>query len=225
MTGTFAVDLQAAPGDLRSVGILGGTFNPPHIGHVALARYARAELGLDRMLLMPANVAPNKPTAGEDPGPEHRLAMCRLAVAGEPGVEVSALELERGGTSYMVDTLQAIHDTRPDAELTLILGADTALTLPSWRDPARLLELADLAVAERDGLDCEDVREALELTPRMTPLRMDKIAVSSSQIRELVATGDPVTGLVGEAVARYIGEHGLYRAHVGRAPARERGAA
>jgi nicotinate-nucleotide adenylyltransferase len=203
------------------MGILGGTFNPPHLGHVALARHARDELGLERVLLMPANVAPNKPTVGDDPGPTHRLQMCRLAVAHEPGVEASALEIERGGTSYTVDTVQAIHDMHPDAELTLIVGADTARTLPGWREPARLLGMTGLAVAERDELDSEDVREASllaslpagrESAPRITPLRMRRIAASSSTVRELIAAGEPVTELVGEAVARYIVEHGLYRA-------------
>ena len=206
---------------MARVGILGGTFNPPHIGHLALARHARAELGLDLVLLMPANIAPNKPVACEDPGAEHRLQMCRIAVAREPGLKASALEIERGGVSYMVDTLQAIHDEHPDVELTLIMGADTARTLPSWREPARLLELADLAVTERDELDSQDVREALLSSstptvgvgraPRMTLLKMDRIAVSSSSVRELIAAGEPVAELVGEAVAGYIAEHGLYR--------------
>jgi nicotinate-nucleotide adenylyltransferase len=211
------------------VGILGGTFNPPHIGHVALARTARMELGLERVLLMPACIAPNKPAERDDPGPEHRLQMCRLAVADEPGVAASALEIERGGASYTVDTLQAIHDTHPNAELTLIVGADTARTLPGWREPARLLELAGLAVAEREEPDSpEDAREAsssssssvesapstfgLDPAPRVTRLHMAKIAVSSSAVRELVAAGRPVAELVGEAVAGYIAEHGLYRA-------------
>jgi nicotinate-nucleotide adenylyltransferase len=209
---------------VASIGILGGTFNPPHLGHVALARYARSELDLDQVLLMPANVAPNKPIAAEDPGVEPRLAMCGLAVADVPGVEVSALEVERRGVSYTVDTVQAIHDTHPDTELTLIVGADTARMLPGWREPARLLGMAGLAVAERDELDAEDVREALSpsssgvgLAPRMTLLRMGRIAVSSSAVRELIAAGESVTELVGQAVAWYIAEHGLYRA--GAAPA------
>ncbi|MGO9248394.1 MAG: nicotinate (nicotinamide) nucleotide adenylyltransferase [Solirubrobacteraceae bacterium] len=199
---------------LRSVGILGGTFNPPHLGHVALARYARAELDLEQVLLMPAHVAPNKPIAVEDPGPEHRLQMCALAVAEEPGVEISSLEIERGGVSYTVDTLRAIHERYPDAELTLIVGADTARTLPGWREPARLLGLAKLAVAERDELNTGDVREALAgLDPalRVEPLRMSGIAVSSSAVRERIAAGESVVELVGEAVAGYIDEHGLYR--------------
>jgi nicotinate-nucleotide adenylyltransferase len=209
---------------VERIGILGGTFNPPHLGHVALARHARDELGLGRVLLMPANIAPNKPAVREDPGPEHRLQMCRLAVAGEPGLECSALEVERGGTSYTVDTVQAIHDTHPDAELTLIVGADTARTLPGWRAPARLLDMVALAVAERDELDAERLREGvlsapghrsapgLPPAPRVALLRMGRIAVSSSAVRELIAAGRPVTELVGEAVAGYIAEHGLYRA-------------
>ena len=209
---------------MERIGILGGTFNPPHVGHVALARHARSELGLERVLLMPAYRAPNKPSAGDDPGPEHRLQMCRLAVAQEPGVEASALEIERGGTSYTVDTVQVIHDTHPDAELTLIVGADTARTLPSWREPARLLGMVTrLAVAERDEPDSGDVREALAWAlamgapagfgspPRITLLRMARVAASSSMVRGLIAVGAPVSELVGEAVAGYIAEHGLYR--------------
>jgi nicotinate-nucleotide adenylyltransferase len=204
---------------VERIGILGGTFNPPHIGHVALARHARSELGLERVLLMPAYIAPNKPSVAEDPGPEHRLAMCRLAVAEESGLEASALEIERGGTSYTVDTVQSIHDAHPDAELTLIVGADTARTLPGWREPARLLGMVGLAVAERDELEAKDVREAfspplpgLASPPRITLLRMARVAVSSSRVRELIAAGEPVSELVGERVAGYISKHGLYRA-------------
>lgn len=217
---------------MERIGILGGTFNPPHIGHVALARHARSELGLERVLMVPANVAPHKPASREDPGPEHRLAMCRLAVASEPGLEASALEIERGGTSYTVDTVQAIHDTHPDAELTLIVGADIARTLPGWREPARLLGMVGLAVAQRDELDLRDVRRALapviapglDPPPRMALLRMAPVAASSSAVRDLLAAGAPVDELVGEAVAGYIAEHGLYRA-MGASPAAIGGAA
>jgi nicotinate-nucleotide adenylyltransferase len=205
---------------VERIGILGGTFNPPHVGHVALASYARAELDLERVLLIPAFLAPNKPAVRDDPGPAHRLQMCRLAVAHEPGLQASALEIERGGTSYTVDTVQAIHDTHPDAVLTLIVGADTARTLPSWREPARLLGMARLAVAEREETEVEDVREAVALatpagrdsSPAMTLLRMARMPVSSSAVRELIAAGASATELVGEAVAGYIAEHGLYRA-------------
>jgi nicotinate-nucleotide adenylyltransferase len=197
------------------IGILGGTFNPPHAGHLALARHAREQLGLERVLLMPACIAPNKPAGTEDPGPEHRLAMCRLAIGEEPGLEASAIEIERGGVSYTVDTLRLFHDSEPDCELTLILGADTARTLPGWREPAELAELAELAVAQRGELDAQQVREALaglSPPPRVRTLRMRRIAVSSSRVRELVASGRPVRELVGAAVAEYIAERGLYRA-------------
>jgi nicotinate-nucleotide adenylyltransferase len=197
------------------IGILGGTFNPPHAGHLALARCAREQLGLERVLLMPACIAPNKPAGAEDPGPEHRLEMCRSAVGDELGLEASPIEIERGGVSYTVETLRLIHETQPDWTLTLILGADTARTLPSWRDPARLAELAELAVADRDELDAQEVRETLaglRPAPRVRTLRMQRIEVSSSRVRELVASGRPVRNLVGEAVAEYIAEHGLYRA-------------
>jgi nicotinate-nucleotide adenylyltransferase len=208
----------AAEPSVDRVGILGGTFNPPHLGHLALARHAHQELGLGRVLLMPAHRAPNKSAVSEDPGPEHRLRMCRLAVASESGLEASALEIERGGTSYTVDTLQAIHDAHPNAELTLIVGADTGRTLPAWREPVRLLEMADVAVAERGELGGEDARAAvlamagLASPPRVRLLRMERVAVSSSDVRERVAAGAPVAQLVGAAVARYIAEHGLYGA-------------
>jgi nicotinate-nucleotide adenylyltransferase len=205
--------------ELESVGILGGTFNPPHVGHLLLARHARVQLGLGRVLLMPAYLAPNKPDGGGDPGVEHRLQMCRLAVAGEPGVEVSALEIERGGVSYTVDTLQAIHDMHPDAELTLIVGADTARTLPGWREPGRLFQLAQLAVAEREGLDAQALRETLAgLHPARSVrfLRMDRVDVSSTSVRERAGQGLPVAALVGKGVAAYIAEHGLYRSVSGR---------
>jgi nicotinate-nucleotide adenylyltransferase len=213
--------------DLRSVGILGGTFNPPHLGHVALARHAREELGLERVFLMPAYSTPHK-REEPDPGPEHRLWMCHLAVGGQDGLSACALEIERGGASYTVDTLRAIHDDRrPDAELTLIVGADTAHTLPDWREPARVLELARLAVAGREGFGREDVLRTLAALTRASSdgapgeepvagrqpvfLGMPKVEISSSMVRRRVARGERVEDLVGAPVARYMTEHGLYR--------------
>ena len=125
-------------------------FNPPHLGHLALARAAAGQLGLARVLLTPVLVPPHKP-AKWDPGAEHRLAMCRLAIDEDPGLGVCTLELERPGPSYTVDTLRSIHESNPDAELTLIVGADMARTLDSWREPREILRLARLAVAEREG--------------------------------------------------------------------------
>jgi len=175
-----------------------------------LARHAQSELGLDRVLLMPAHSAPHKGDEG-DPGPERRLAMCRLAVEDEAGIEACGLEIERGGPSYTVDTLRAIHERNEGAKLTFIVGADMARTLPAWREPRALIELADLAVAEREDTGREDVLLALApLGARVAFLGMPPIDVSSSQVRERVAAGEPVEGLVGPAVAEYIAEHGLY---------------
>ena len=209
-----------APAGLRSVGILGGTFNPPHLGHLALARHALQELGLERVLMVPAHIAPHKSTA-EDPGPEHRLGMCRLSVADAADVSVCALEIERPGPSYTVDTLRVIHASDPDAHLTFIVGADTAVTLPAWREPAKLLGLADLAVAARHGSGRRGVLDAVapllaagradasDPTAGLKFLDMPAMEVSSSMARERVARGDPIEDLVGAAVARYIAEHGL----------------
>ncbi len=205
------------------MGILGGTFNPPHLGHLAIARQAQDELGLERVVMMPARIPPHK-LAEQDPGPEHRLAMCRLCIAPADGLSVCALEIERGGPSYTVDTLQAIHSSHPDAQLTFILGADTASTLPAWREPARVLELADLAVAARTGSDQADVLETVEgllgadrpgaADRRSTAIRflhMPTIEVSSSMARGRAGGGEEIEDLVGPAVAGYIREHGLYR--------------
>jgi nicotinate-nucleotide adenylyltransferase len=200
-------------GDLRSLGILGGTFNPPHLGHVAIARHALSELGLERVLLMPARIPPHKLTE-QDPGPEHRLRMCRLAVDEIPGLSVSELEVKRDGPSYTVDTLQAIHASHPEAELTFIVGTDVACTLPTWREPAKVLELASLAVAVRAGDTRQDVLDTVvSLNGSAGALRfldMPVMDVSSSMVRQRVARGKAVEDLLGPAVARYVAEHGLY---------------
>ncbi len=204
MTDTFALEKPVA------LGILGGTFNPPHRGHLALARHAKAELGLERVLLMPGR-SPHK-LSEVDPGPSDRLEMCRLALTGG-GVGVCALEIERGGPSYTVDTLKAIHKSYPEAELTFIVGADMARTLPEWHEPEALLELASLAVAGREDAGRKDVLRALSaLQARVSFLDMPVCEVSSSMVRERVAEGKPVDELVGPAVARYIAKHGLYGA-------------
>ena len=177
---------------------------------------------------MPAHIPPHK-AREEDPGSEHRLRMCRLCAGDIAGLSVCALEIERGGPSYTVDTLESIRAGHPDAQLTFIVGADTARTLPAWREPARLLELADLAVAGREGPGRRGVLESLAplLAARTARenddgdgdgirfLDMPAVHISSSMVRERVARGDEIEDLVGRAVAAYIAEHGLYRSHTG----------
>jgi nicotinate-nucleotide adenylyltransferase len=198
------------------VGILGGTFNPPHIGHLVCAREALDQLELDRVLLMPAFAPPHKPMPDE-PGPEHRLELCRLAAAGEQGLGVSALEIERGGPSYTVDTLRELHAKRPEDDLTWIAGGDMAASLPSWREPEEVLSLARFAVAEREGTDRERIERALSsLRGRDSVVFFDmpRIDVSSSMVRARVAAGRSIRHLVPEVVAAYILEQGLYRSAV-----------
>jgi nicotinate-nucleotide adenylyltransferase len=196
-------------------------FNPPHLGHLALARAAASELGLERVLLTPVRIPPHKP-AKWDPGSEHRLRMCRLAIDDDPHLGVCTLELERPGPSYTVDTLRSIHASDPDAELTLILGADMARTLVSWREPREILRLARLAVAEREDSNREEVLDGLTpLDARAGTVFVDmpRLDVSSSLVRRELSAGEPVDGLVGPEVARYIAQHQLY----GRQPARAGG--
>ncbi len=210
--------LHAAPN--ARLGILGGTFNPPHLGHLALALHAQRELALERVLLMPARLPPHK-TAAEDPGAPRRLEMCRLLVGDAEGIDVSPLELERDGPSYTVDTLRALHVAHPQRQLTFILGADVARTLPAWREPRELLALAEIAIALRAGTAVHEVEADLAALPkdRVRFLKMPLRDVSSSLVRDRVRHGESIVGLVGLTVAAYLDEHYLYRAPLAEAPA------
>jgi nicotinate-nucleotide adenylyltransferase len=203
---------------MDQIGILGGTFNPPHLGHLVMAQEALDQLGLDRVVFMPVAAPPHK-EAGADPGPGARLELCRLAVAADERMDVSSLEVDRGGASYTVDTLRELHDSQPEHELTFIVGGDMAQSLPTWREPEAVLALARLAVAEREGVGRDDVLRRLE---PMRPGRgvvffdMPRIDVSSSAIRRRVADGRPIRYLVPDAVAEAIADRSLYRQAAGR---------
>jgi nicotinate-nucleotide adenylyltransferase len=194
------------------LGILGGTFNPPHIGHLICAQEAHLQLGLDRVLVVPAPRPPHKAVADE-PGAEHRLEMCRLAFGEDPRFEISGMEMDRPGPSYTVDTLGVLHSRAPDSELFLIVGGDAAAGLPSWHQPERILSLARLAVARRRGTPSSAIDEALaglDGGKRREFFRMPRIGISSTMVRERVAAGQPIRYLVPDAVADYIQEHSLY---------------
>jgi nicotinate-nucleotide adenylyltransferase len=194
------------------VGLLGGTFNPPHIGHLVSAQEALAQLELDRVLLVPVNEPPHKGVEA-DPGVEHRVELCRRAVAGEERIEVSRVEADIPGPSYTVDTLRRLHERCPGDDLTFIVGGDMALSLLTWREPEAILELAELGVAEREGVRRTDIAERLSGlgADRVRFFDMPRLDISSSLIRRLVAAGRPIRYLVPDAVADYISQAGLYR--------------
>jgi nicotinate-nucleotide adenylyltransferase len=203
---------------MGDIGILGGTFNPPHMGHLVMAQEALDQLDLDRVVLMPVAVPPHK-EAREDPGAAARLELCRLAVAGDERFAVSSLEIDRGGASFTVDTLKELHDVEPQHDLTFIVGGDMAQSLPAWREPEAILALARLAVAEREGVRREDIARRLDSLhdgSRVVFFDMPRIDISSSSIRRRVAEGRPVRYLVPDAVAEAIAQQGLYRQPAGR---------
>jgi nicotinate-nucleotide adenylyltransferase len=203
---------------MSHIGILGGTFNPPHMGHLVMAQEALDQLDLDRVVLLPVAEPPHK-EAREDPGAAARVELCRRAVAGDERLGVSTLEVERGGASYTVDTLRELHELEPEHDLTFIVGGDMAQSLPAWREPEAILALAQLAVAEREGVRREDVARRLEplhAGDRVTFFDMPRIDISSSDIRRRVAEGRPIRYLVPDAVAEAIAEYDLYRTAAGR---------
>ena len=199
------------------LGILGGTFNPPHLGHLVCAQEAHWQLRLDVVLLIPVAAPPHKDNA-DDPGPRHRVEMCRLAADGDERLAVSGLEVDRDGPSYTVDTLRALHAGQPRDELTFIVGGDMARTLPAWREPEAILELATVAVAQREGAARDDIRLALaplDAGERVVFFDMPRIDVSSSLVRRRRAQRLPVRYLVPDPVAGYIEARDLYAAETG----------
>jgi nicotinate-nucleotide adenylyltransferase len=196
------------------IGILGGTFNPPHLGHLVCAQEAYVQLQLQRVLLIPADMPPHK-AVEEEPGPAHRLRMSRLATRGdEHRLEVSDIEIVRGGPSYTVDTLEELRSTTSDIELFLILGGDIAAGLPEWHEVERVLRLATPVVAERRGTarsSIEDALRSLRGGERARFFPMPPIGLSSTMIRERVRAEQPIRYFVPDGVDTYIQQHSLYR--------------
>jgi nicotinate-nucleotide adenylyltransferase len=194
------------------IGLLGGTFNPPHIGHLVGAQSAREQLGLDVVRLLPAATPPHK-AVPDDPGVEVRLELCAAAAAGDPGLEVSRVEADRPGPSYTVDTLRALAQQSPDDELWFIVGGDMAYTFAQWREPVEILRLARLAVAEREAVRRADIRERLSglrgASEQVDFFDMPRLDVSSSLLRSRVAAGRSIRYLVPEAVRERVDALGL----------------
>lgn len=199
-------------------GIFGGTFDPTHIAHLAVAEEAAEACGLERVVFVPAGEPPHKPGLQVTDG-EHRLAMIELAIAGNDRFVVDRLELDRPGPSYTVDTLEAFHAAVPDGQpdLVLIVSAEAFRDFLTWRSPRRILELARVVVAPRDGY-ADAGHDVLavdlpDLAHRATFLDSPRLRLSASELRARAAAGRSLRYLVPDAVAAYISDHGLYTDH------------
>ena len=197
---------------MARVGLLGGTFNPPHLAHLVCAQEAYVGLELERVIWIPVFEPPHKEVEG-DPGVEHRIALCEAAVGDDPRFEVSRIEADVPGRSYTIDTLRRLHESSPEDELTFIVGGDMAHALPTWHEPEAVLALATLGVAEREGVRRNDIAERLSGLAGADRIRffdMPRLDISSSMIRRRVAHGHPIRYLVPDAVASYVAAQGLY---------------
>ena len=196
------------------VGILGGAFNPPHVGHLVCAQEALVQLELEKVVFMPVGHAPHRELQ-DDPGAEARLEMVELAVADDARFATSRAELDRPGPSYTADTLRDLRSNDPDDELFLILGGDQAAALPRWHEPETVLSLATVAVVERSNWSRNAIGITIGRLPgaeRIRYLDMPVMQVSSSSIRRRVAAGLPIRYLVPDKVASYIEANGVYGA-------------
>jgi nicotinate-nucleotide adenylyltransferase len=189
------------------IGVLGGTFDPPHVGHFLAAVDAFDALSLDKLIFVPASAQPLKTGTPALASAEDRLEMVRRAVGDDTRFEVSDAEIARGGLSYTVDTLEALERERPGAELVLILGMDALSSFDQWKSPERILELASLAVLARSG----DHGLSGEAGRGVTAVGTRRIDVSSSEIRQRIAGGKSIRGFVAESVEAYISAENLYR--------------
>ncbi len=195
--------------------MFGGSFNPIHNGHIQLAKAVRKQLGLDRVLIVPAFQPPHKEKSGMASG-EARLAMCRLAFEGDPAFEVSDMEIRRQGASYTYLTLEELHAQNPDDELYLLMGADMFMTVHEWKHPEIIFSLAVVCGIPRNSDNAAVLAKQAQLLSTLgahtripdTPV----MTVSSTRIRAACAAGEDISALVPPSVHAYIREHQLYSA-------------
>lgn len=201
-------------------GILGGTFDPPHIGHLALAQEVYVRLGLDRVWFMPAGTPPHKSGRGISAA-SHRRAMVERAIADDPRFDLLTVEIEREGPSYTVETLRLLREQwGASTAITLILGWDMLTYLPKWHDPAGVIAAVDqIAAVHRPGFEAvPDELEQLDallpgLIKRLVVLPAPQLDIAATSLRERVESGLPIRYLVPDAVCRYIEQHQLYQVH------------
>lgn len=203
--------------DSKRIGVFGGSFDPIHIGHLLIAEQFRSELSLDLVKFIPAKISPFKqgytPTADK-----HRLEMLRLAVAAHPGLEVDPIEIQRGGVSYTIDTVEQLQSNQPNAKWFLLIGADSLKDFKNWKSPDRLLEAVELIVAKRGGYPEPDWSELDGLVSQhklrsiqAAQLELPVMEISSTGVRKRIEENRSIRFMVPAAVEVYIQEHQLYR--------------
>jgi nicotinate-nucleotide adenylyltransferase len=201
-----------SPSRPRRIGVLGGTFDPVHNGHLYVADALRAALGLERVVWVPAGLPPHK--TGQIVGQDRdRLAMLEQALAGSATDEIDTIDIDRTGPSYTADTLESLAERFSPARLFFLMGEDSLRDLPTWHDPERLLRFAELAVAARPGVDADlesVARQVPAVRGRVHLVPTAEIAISSSEIRRRVRENQSIHGLVPAAVEAYIRDRGLY---------------
>jgi nicotinate-nucleotide adenylyltransferase len=209
-----ATQSQGRPARRKRIGVLGGTFDPIHYGHLFSTEVAAAGACLDQVLLVPASQSPLKPGAAA--AAHHRVAMARLAAAGNPLLWVDTIDVDRPPPSYTVDTVSLLQERYPDADLFLILGADALQDFMEWREPERLLDLCRLIVVARPGYRLEVPAPVVAaLGPRVQRIQlqpMPLLEISSTDLRRRFGAGEPVRYLLPDAVEEYVRAHGLYGA-------------
>ena len=198
------------------LGIYGGAFNPPHMGHIRAAAYGQKALGLSKVLLIPTNISPHKASPKNTASPAQRLKMLELAIKGQEGLQVSDMEIVRGGRSYTFETVTLLRGQYPDDELIFMLGSDMLLSFHTWKNPDVILEKVKICAVTRDG----DIDETVlgEYAEKHFPEQKDRfiictfepIELSSTEIREKIRNGESVDGLIDGQVMEYIKEKELY---------------
>jgi len=209
-------------GPLKRFGVLGGSFNPIHVGHLSIAQQVRNALDLECVFLIPAAISPHKQSDKDMASPQDRLVMCQQAVRNMNGLAVSAIELRRGGVSYTIETARELRSAYgEEAEIRFIIGSDSLAELPVWRDADELVRIADFAIADRREEPIKDklweqVRDKLggeaEEKLRQSVVRIERVDVSSTLIRQLLRSGEKIPGYLRKDVEHYIRKKGLYGA-------------
>ena len=203
---------------MKQIAMMGGTFNPPHTGHIHAAKACAERLGLDKVLFIPSKIPPHKLLPEGTPEPEIRLEMTKLAVKAYDSFEACDIELKREGASYTATTAKALSELYPDAKLWLIIGTDMLMTFASWYKPEEILKYMSLAVVGRADGDDEKLRMAADdlrksLSAEIEIIDVEAMEISSTEVRDMLTSGD-IDGAgkyLPENVIHYIAEKGLYR--------------